>query len=90
MKTTLITAALVVITAISFGQKSPKDSTQKKDTLGILTYQQVLAIGNIIQLQMSGKVEVKNDTWQNDVLKILYSSLQVIPVPQEPQPKQKK
>jgi hypothetical protein len=67
---------LVILSINSFAQK---DTTKvKSDTVCVLSIEQVREIANYIQIQMSGKADIKNGTWQN-VLAILANNIKIIP-----------
>lgn len=81
MKKLLIIASFF----LSLNASAQKDSTQK-DTVCILHLNEVNEIAGYIQAQMSGKVDVKNQTWQT-VIQLLYGKLQIVDVPKKQQPK---
>lgn len=75
---------LILISSFWLFASAQKDSV--KDTISILSFQQVSEIVNDIQLQQSGKVDVKKEVW-NDILQTLYRSLIVRTLPNKELPK---
>ena len=78
-KLLIILFSLVCLNAIA-----QKDST--KDTVAVLSLQQVNEIASYIQIQASGKADVKPEAW-NGILQILSRSIIIRTVPKKEQPK---
>lgn len=78
MKYILITV-LIFISTQCFSQA--KDTT-KSDTLTIIPYNELQQIVFYIQQQQSGKVDVKNETW-NEIIALLYKRTSIVPKPKK-------
>lgn len=83
MKYLIIVIAFTFFSIVSNAQKT--DST-RKDTIAVLTLQQVNEITSFMTAQAGGKVDVKPETW-NDIIQIMYKSIRVIEVPNKEKPK---
>lgn len=68
---------IISITLFFLSAKAQKDSTAK-DTVFVLTIQQFNELNQDIQIQMSGRADVKKEQWVND-LNMIYKSVRVIP-----------
>lgn len=69
---------IIILSAILFffSAQAQKDST--KDTVLVLTVPQANELISDIQIQASGKADVKAEQWNKD-LQMLYKSVRIIP-----------
>lgn len=72
---------ILSVTLFFFSANAQKDSTAK-DTVIILTIQQLNELNQDIQIQMSGRADVKKEQWLND-LNMLYKAVRIIPKEQQ-------
>lgn len=79
MKKISIFLAFIILSSNCFSQK---DSTQK-DTVITLSYTQIVEIYSTIQIQASGKADVRPEVWK-EVLNILNNSVKILPKKEQP------
>lgn len=77
MKTILAVFILFCLSA----NAQKKDSTN--DTLIVLSVQQANQLIQDIHIQASGKADIKNEEWDND-LKMIYNGVRIIPKADKP------
>lgn len=73
---------IIMLSLVCLNASAQKDST--KDTVCILTVQQVNEIVEYIQIQASGKADVKQSTW-NAIIQTLYRSATIRVLPNKEQ-----
>lgn len=81
-KISIFLAFTIILSSNCFSQK---DSTQK-DTVITLSYAQIVEIFSTIQIQASGKADVRPEVW-NAILQALNKSVSIRTLPKKEQPK---
>lgn len=73
---------IILQTVFFFQCNAQKDTTKrealKRDTVIVLSYKQANSLIQDIQIQQSGKADIKPEQWESD-LQMIYKSVRIIP-----------